>query len=119
MRVVGRNGDVLLSVDLWPTGAGYRYRGNAELRGDKSGAIRQSFQLQILDPERQRLVIEWPRDVVVGRNGFVAQLLPQVRKGLRLGKLRLFNVLLELQKLQLDLQVVVLADVAGVGIGIG
>ena len=75
------------------------------LRRAQIGARLQGLRLQIFEIHFQRLVIESPGDVVIRGHRFVSEQLPQIRKALHLGKLRLRDVRLELQQLQLDLQV--------------
>ena len=109
MRVVALHGDILLANRLLQfvlaAGGGYALLRRAEIR-----PVLQSLQLKVFQIALQRLIVERPRDVVVGRNGFVTQQLPQVGERLDLGQFRLLIVGFELQQLQFDLQVVVLAD---------
>ena len=74
--------------------------------------ILQGLRLQFLERDCQRLVFECARDIVIGGHRFVTQLLPEVRQRLGLVEHRLFHVGLELHQLELDLQVIVLADAA-------
>jgi hypothetical protein len=62
----------------------------------------QGLELQVLEVALQRLIVKRARDIVVGGNGFVAEQLSQVGECLNSGELRLLQVGLELQQLQLD-----------------
>ena len=87
--------------------------GHALLRRAQVRAILQGLHLQILEIDLHGLVFEVADNVVIGRHGFVSQQLPQVRERLDFRQLRLLHVAFELQQLQLDHQVVVLAEAAG------
>src|SRR5450631_3683216 len=61
--------------------------------------VLQCLQLQVFEVALQGLIVERPRYIVVGGNGFVSEQLSQVGERLYSGKLRLLQIGLELQKL--------------------
>ncbi len=115
--VIGGAGDVYLAVGFGQFVLALG-RGHALLRGAKIRAILQSLGLQILEFHLHRDVIEIAGNVEILGNGFVPQKLPQADQRLHFGELRLGHVLLKLQHLQLDLQKIAFADVAGVVAGL-
>src|SRR5208282_3329078 len=95
--VVGLDGDVLLANRplqiILASCCGHPFS-----RRTIVGAILHGFELQVFTIAPHRLIVERPCYVIVRRNGFVSQQLPEVRKRLNLGELRLLKVGLELQQ---------------------
>ncbi len=112
MRVVARDGHILFANRLLQyqlaVRSGHALLGRAQVR-----AILQGFQLQVIEIDLHRLVFKRADNVVIRRHRLVSQQLPQVRQRLDSSQLGLFFVAFELQQLQLDHQIVVLTEAAG------
>ena len=78
----------------------------------KSGLFCSRLCLKVFKISCDRLVIEGPRNIIVGVYRFISEQLPQIRKSLHSGELCGRHVRLELKHLQLELQQVVVAYVA-------
>ena len=76
----------------------------------RSGRFCSAFNCRSSQIALQRAVVECSGDIVVGGNGFVAEQLPQIRQRLDSRQLSLRQISLELQQLQVDLQIIILAD---------
>jgi hypothetical protein len=96
--VVGLGGDVRLANRLLQFVLAVR-GGHPLLRRVVVRPVLESFDLQIFEIALHRLIVEGPGYVIVGRNGFISEQLPQVRKALDASQLGLLNIGLELQQL--------------------
>ena len=109
VRIIALHRDILLTIrfgqQILTVGRRHPLRRRLEVR-----PLLERLQLEILEVALHLMVFKFSRDIVVRRHGFITQLLPKIGKPLNFGKFCLRHIILELEKLEFDLQFVIFAD---------